>query len=177
MNTLATRGLRVAVLATFVVVVALAGTATAGKLITGKQIKNGTITGVDLRDGSVTGTDVKDKSLTEADFTGSLEGPQGPRGEAGPQGPQGSAGLNGAANLEYRVQPEAIPSGSTRQWAVSCPSGKRAVGGGVSSSNTVFVRMLEASPLNNGTGWYVGLKNEHSSTVTGYAWVACVTAP
>lgn len=177
MRTLVNRGVQTALLTTFVVVIALAGTATAGKLITGKQIKNGTITGIDLRDGSVTGADVKDESLTEADFTGSLEGPQGPQGEPGPQGPRGLRGDHGASHLEYRVQPETIPSGATREWSVSCPSGKRVLGGGVSSGNTGFVRMLEAAPSIDGKTWHVALKNESAAAVTGYAWASCVTAP
>jgi hypothetical protein len=36
--------------------------------------------------------------------------------------------------------------------------------------------MLELSPLDNGTGWHVGLRNESSNTITGYAWVTCVSA-
>lgn len=65
------------------VVLAMAGSATAAKVITGKQIK----------DGTVTGKDVKDGSLTSKDFNGPVgeRGPQGPAGAQGPAGPAGSA--------------------------------------------------------------------------------------
>ena len=67
------------------IVLAMAGTATAAKVITGKQIK----------DESVTGKDVKNGTLTSDDFRGSVEGAQGPAGAAGPQGPAGPAGAAG----------------------------------------------------------------------------------
>ena len=48
-----TRALPAAILAAVVLLVAMAGGATAAKLITGKQIKNGTITTLDVKNGTV----------------------------------------------------------------------------------------------------------------------------
>lgn len=73
-------GMVVAVIALFA---ALAGTATAARLITGKQIKNNSVTSRDVRNSSLTGGDVKDRSLGPNDFSGSVEGPRGPRGPEG----------------------------------------------------------------------------------------------
>lgn len=73
-------GMVVAVIALFA---ALAGTATAARLITGKQIKNNSVTGRDVRNSSLTGGDVRDRSLGPNDFSGSVEGPRGPRGPEG----------------------------------------------------------------------------------------------
>ncbi|WP_134739597.1 hypothetical protein [Nocardioides sp. 503] len=71
------RALPAALLVAVVLLVAVAGGATAAKMITGKQIKNGTVTtkdvknnnltGKDVRDGTLAGGDVKDNSLTGAD--------------------------------------------------------------------------------------------------------------
>ncbi len=47
-----------------VMLVSIAGTATAAKLITGKQIKNGTITGVDVKNGSLARADLRPQSRT-----------------------------------------------------------------------------------------------------------------
>ena len=69
------------------VVLAMAGTATAAKMISGKQIK----------DASITGKDVKDGSLTSKDLDGSVTGQRGERGPAGPQGPAGAQGPAGSA--------------------------------------------------------------------------------
>ncbi|SDD45722.1 hypothetical protein [Nocardioides lianchengensis] len=72
-------------LATLLLVVGLAGGATAAKLITGKQIKNGTITSVDLKNGSATGVDVKNGSVTGVDVKdGSLTGIDVKAGSLGP---------------------------------------------------------------------------------------------
>jgi hypothetical protein len=51
-----------AVLLAVVVLVALAGTATAAKLITGKQIKNNTVTTEDLKDGTIKPRDLNSKA-------------------------------------------------------------------------------------------------------------------
>lgn len=75
------------VVALLALVLALAGTATAAKVITGKQVRNE----------SLTGKDVKDGSLGAADFSGSVQGARGPAGESGPAGPAGPAGPQGPA--------------------------------------------------------------------------------
>jgi hypothetical protein len=56
------------VLAALVVVVSVAGSATAAKLVTGKQIKNGTITSVDVRNGTLSGADVRSGSIGRGDL-------------------------------------------------------------------------------------------------------------
>ena len=72
------------VLAVAVVLLSIAGSATAAKLITGKQIKNssiasvdiknGTVSSKDVKNGSVTGTDLKDDSVTTADLANEAVG-------------------------------------------------------------------------------------------------------
>jgi len=62
------RTIPAALLAVVVLVVALAGSATAAKLITGKQIKDGTVTTKDVKNGSLKGADVKNGSLRAADL-------------------------------------------------------------------------------------------------------------
>lgn len=65
----------VALLGAVLLVLGLAGGATAAKLVTSKQIKNDTIRSVDVRNGALTGTDTKNGSLTGADTQdGSLTG-------------------------------------------------------------------------------------------------------
>lgn len=59
-----TRTLPTVVLAAVVLLVAMAGGATAAKLITGKQIKNGTVTTADLRNGTVRFADLHASART-----------------------------------------------------------------------------------------------------------------
>lgn len=62
-----------ALLGALLLIVGLAGGATAAKLITGKQIKDGTVTTADVKNGSLRGVDVRDGSLAGADVkAGSL---------------------------------------------------------------------------------------------------------
>lgn len=62
------RRLAVLVLAALVVVLSVAGSATAAKLVTGKQIRNGSVAGIDIRNGSLTGTDLENGTVGTADL-------------------------------------------------------------------------------------------------------------
>ena len=64
-----TRTVPAALLAVIVLIVAVAGTATAAKLITGKGIKNNTVTSQDIKDNSLKSRDVKNGSLGVADLS------------------------------------------------------------------------------------------------------------
>ncbi len=162
-------------LAVLVLLVAMAGSATASALITGKDIKDGTVTGKDLRNASVTGKDVKDGSLTQQDFSGSLQGPQGPAGPEGPVGPQGPQGTPGVSGYEHRVEGVRIPQRAVGHQDAFCPAGKFAVGGGVSSTAPSQVRIVESAPQNAGTGWTAGIYNTSATAaVTAYVWAICV---
>ena len=56
------------------------------------QIKKNAVNGAKVRNSSLTGSDVKNRSLTAADFSGSVQGAQGPAGAPGPKGDTGPAG-------------------------------------------------------------------------------------
>jgi hypothetical protein len=165
-----TSRVRFLVLAPAALVVGIGGTATAATLITGAQIQDGSVYSRDIANGTLTGTDVKDQSLTPTDFTGSLQGPAGPAGPAGPQGPAGVSGL------QYIVNGVDIPAGQTQTWGANCPPGKKVVGGGVSSNDPYYARVVESAPQDNGAGWWIGLRNQNSSTLGAYAWAVCATA-
>jgi len=59
------------------------------------QIKRQAVTGSKVKDSSLTGADVRDRSLTAADFSGSVQGPAGPKGDTGPKGSPGLRGDQG----------------------------------------------------------------------------------
>ena len=165
-----TSRVRFLVLAPVALVVGVGGTATAATLITGAQIQDGSVYSRDIANGTLTGTDVKDESLTPTDFSGSVQGPAGP---AGPPGPQGPAGVSG---LQYVTNRLDITAGDTGYWGAHCPVGKVVLGGGVSSTNAYYARIVESAPLDNGAGWWVGLRNQHSSSFAAYAWAVCANA-
>jgi hypothetical protein len=103
-----------------------------------------------LKNNAVTSVKVRNRSLLAIDFRrGQI--PQGPPGPAGPAGPTGPPGL---AGLQSVFTTSAINSSTTRTLTASCPSGKVALGGGVSSTpvNTPGVA-ITTSYLANATTW------------------------
>ena len=166
-----TSGPRALLMVTVVsLLLSFAGSATAAVIVTGKQIKDNTITTQDLKDDDLAGVDVKDKSLTQSDFDAPVVGPQGFKGEQGPPGAPGSSGL------VYRTEPHVVPKNSTKSWGAPCPGGTRVISGG-SSSDGVLITTESAPTDDAGSGWWVAMKNPTSSSMTGYAWALCVTAP
>lgn len=131
--------------AAVLLVVAMAGSATAAALITGKDVKNGSLTGKDVKDRSLTGKDVKDRSLTGADVKdqgltgadvkdGSLSGKDVQDGTVaeGDLGASVKAKLNAPNVAGYEVVTETVELESDGEGAVfvACSAGKVAVGGG-----------------------------------------------
>jgi hypothetical protein len=117
------------------IVLACAGSATAGALITGSQIK----------DGSITGTDVKDGSLTAADFTKpavASRSARGPRGRRGKRGPRGFTGFTGPRGLQGPPGLSAVhivsSTGSTSASALCTGVYEKVVGGGAVSAAPII---------------------------------------
>ena len=84
------------------------------------------------------------------------QGSQGPQGETGPQGPQGPAGLpGGIAGLVVVSATSVNNDDSYKTQAVSCPAGKKALGGGGSTNNTA-ASVSQSYPTDVvPTGWTV----------------------
>lgn len=84
-----------AIVATFVLVVAMAASATAATLITSAQIKDNTVASIDLRNGTVAGIDVKDGTIASVDIA---------------NGSVTSADLAGSARLALVGAPCTVPT-------------------------------------------------------------------
>lgn len=90
------------------------------------QLKSSAVTNKKLAPNAVTSAKVQNRSLLRADFaTGQL--PAGPAGPTGPAGPAGSPGLSGIERVESTSATNSTPS---RTATITCPAGKRLVGGG-----------------------------------------------
>lgn len=115
-----TKSVPALLLALAVLLVGVAGTATAAKLITGKQIK----------DSSITSKDVKDGALGQADLKGGVK-----------------AKLNAPSVNGFEVVKETVLVGSGSQDAayVACPAGKLAMGGGGQWADTSVETVLIGS--------------------------------
>src|SRR5437764_6261249 len=86
-----------------------------------------------LRTGAVVSSKVRNHSLLARDFRrGQLpRGPIGPVGPAGPQGPAGPAGASGNLAVNVHEADAAVGPGRRAFAIAACPSGQRALGGGV----------------------------------------------
>jgi len=110
-----------------------------------------------------------------------LKGATGPAGLAGPvgaRGPAGPPGPSGISGWQYLTAAMAIPRDQSRTWQVNCPSGKKALGGGVSTTagNTKVSQISESAPAGaEATGWAASVYTTPAagSTPTYYVWVIC----
>src|SRR5262249_34923724 len=108
-------------------------------------------------------------------------GSAGPKGDAGPQGPQGLAGPQGPSGVSgwgYYVEGGEGPADRTGTGSAYCPTGQKALGGGVTSAvRTLGVGAVTQSgpdgPFGDATGWVVTFRNDRDLPTTKYAWVIC----
>jgi hypothetical protein len=91
------------------------------------------------------------------------DGASGPQGEVGPAGPQGNVGPAGISGYEIVSDASAFDSTSYKAFSVSCPAGKKAIGGGAypfpsladPNRNTAPVVIRSSAPSDGGgEGWY-----------------------
>lgn len=117
-------------LAVAVLLVAMAGTATAAKLLTGKDIKNNSLSGADLKNNGVKGKDIRDGNVTEVDLNSAVK-----------------SKLNAPAVSGYEVRKvtETVPTAGRTQLFVSCTAGKVALTGGGEWETQEFDNVIQGS--------------------------------
>jgi Collagen triple helix repeat (20 copies) len=100
------------------------------------------------------------------------KGATGPAGTPGPPGPRGPSGISG---WQYVVSPGIdVPKGTRQDDTALCPSGKKAVGGGVSTS-LELAEVRQSAPLDYGRGWAGTVAHQSINTLPDrmYVWVIC----
>jgi hypothetical protein len=142
------------VIACLALAVALGGTGYAAVLklppnsVGTAQLKARSVTNAKLADNAVTARKVKNRSLLRVDFApGQLP--------AGPQGPQGPAGPPGLVGLQRVDVTTSSSSANSKSLLVSCPSPKKAIGGGarVLGPGSNRVSITANFPDSSGTQW------------------------
>jgi len=119
-------------IAAVLLVVGLAGTAVAAKLITGKDIKNNTVTTQDIKNGSLTGGDVKNGSLGETKLAAGVK-----------------SKLNKPAVAGYEVVTDSavVPTAGQSTLFIACSAGKVALSGGADWASTETSQVIvESAP-------------------------------
>ena len=167
--------------------VALGGTSYATVLnvpdnsVTTAKIRNNAVTAPKIKTAAVTASEVKNGSLLKVDFKpGQLPaGPQGPPGPAGPAGPVGSPGISGLQRFDVATTSS---SSNSKSVIVTCPTGKRPVGGGarVIGSGAPVVSITVNFPDSDGVHWNAEANEVVATALTwqlqAYALCATVTA-
>jgi hypothetical protein len=134
------------------------------------QLKKKAVTASKLKNNAVTAAKVKDGSLLAADFkAGQLPaGPQGPKGDKGDAGPAGPPGISGYEITDPQITD--IPPGGKGQATVTCPSGKRVLGGGTQRIGSLdFEYFGPDSP----TTYYASATNPSGSLSRLVVWAIC----
>ena len=115
------------------------------------QLRNGAVTTKKLASSAVTSAQVRNGSLLRVDFRpGQL--PAGPVGPQGPPGPAGSAGISGLQRVDVTTSSS---SANSKSLLVTCPSPKKAIGGGarVLGTGASRVSIVANFPDSSGTQW------------------------
>jgi len=88
-------------------------------------------------------------------------GPQGPKGDAGPQGRDGVGGY------EVVRQSYSLTAGNELTFAIGCPAGKVAIGGGWSPTGpgSDAVTAFKSAPGASGDLWVLSLRNQSANVV------------
>lgn len=114
-----------------------------------------------IKNDAVTGAKIKPKSLYPNSFSGNLPpGPPGPKGDKGDTGLRGLRGLAGprgpagVVGIGRATEQTAVSSAPKQSAEVSCPAGKRALGGGATiNGGGNKVAITSSIPNGSGNGW------------------------
>lgn len=190
------------VLALLALIFAMAGTGIAAKsyvISSSSQVKDGAITGKDIKKSTITGIKIKDKSLTAADFTGSVQGPKGAKGDAGLPGSLGPityvTGRATVACTPNPIPPSDCSSQHRATATAACPAGQHPLGGGLHALGTAgdtalgmepvgstTARLIRSGPASTGAGtmpdaWSVIYESTGPTEEVFYAYAICAKVP
>lgn len=110
--------------------------------------------------------------------TQGAQGPQGetgPQGTAGAQGAQGPVGPPGMSGYEVVTLTISIGAGQIGGAAMTCPSTKRAISGGVRPAMVNTPSIIIASYPQNALVWNTQIQNQHTAAQNYTFYALCVT--
>ena len=146
------------------------------------KIRNGSITGLDVQKRTLTGAHVKPGTLVASNFrAGQLpagpkgdKGDKGDKGQKGDKGPQGDPGLSGVVVVQSPSTP--LAANGSALVRVTCPAGKRAIGGGGHQASSVggVAYITSTIPIESNK-WQAGFKNPTGTAASVWAYAVCAT--
>jgi hypothetical protein len=114
---------------------------------------------------------------------GGVAGPAGPAGPAGSAGPAGAAGAigltgpagkNGVSGFQLINTHTRAAARTAATYTVHCPTGKYALGGGMSGTSDLVLN--GSSPTSDAKGWVVRVTNVGQKNRTIHVYVTCAVA-
>jgi hypothetical protein len=158
--------------------VALGGSSYAAILVTGKNVKNNSLTTKDVKNRSLLNKDFKAGQLPAGrqGATGA-PGAKGDTGAPGAQGAKGDTGAQGAPGVSgyqrvFTSDAIANPAGTQRVGSVSCPAGKKVLGGGVIGSGGTTHSVNTSYPSSEST-WRAYMNNTSGGDETFRVYAIC----
>lgn len=103
-------------------------------------------------------------------------GPQGPVGLTGATGAQGASGVSGYQIVTQITKAVSLAPSGFQVFYVSCPAGKKVLGGGERLDNVGGIWTVQDSVAVTDTTWGVGIGNTGGSTITGDVTVQAICA-
>ncbi len=108
------------------------------------------------------------------------KGSAGPPGPAGPAGPPGPPGQGGVSGWQVVVVGKGFAGVSNGSWEANCPAGKKALGGGVTTTyRGVSFHVFQNGPAGVGTGWAAGAVyspvGAEPHSISAYVWAICAS--
>ena len=144
------------------------------------KIRNGSITGLDVQKRTLTGAHVKPGTLVASSFrAGQLpagpkgdKGDKGDKGQKGDKGPQGDPGLSGVVVVQSPSTP--LAANGSALVRVTCPAGKRAIGGGGHQASSVggVAYITSTIPIDTNQ-WQAAFKNPTGTAASVWAYAVC----
>lgn len=158
--------LRLMAAALVVVILGVAGSASAAALIGSRQIKDGSLKGVDIAGSTIRGSDVRDLSLQLQDFSVK------PKGVTGDQGDTGDDGVPGSPDVTYVDFSLLVGPNFTGTKEVPCSAQKAIFG---EAGLPPQMDLLQSAPEADGSGWDFVIRNSRAVAQTATLQVICVT--
>ena len=105
------------------------------------------------------------------------QGPKGPTGPSGPAGPSGAAGTLGPPGIsgwQVVTRTESYGAGVDAETQVTCPAGKKPLGGGVAGGiGILLVRQSAPAGALGDEGWVAEVDNTFNKATDVTFWVIC----
>jgi hypothetical protein len=146
------------------------------------KLRNGSVTGLDVQKGTLTGAHVKAGTLLASNFrAGQLpagakgdKGDKGQKGDKGDKGPKGDPGLSGLEVVQSPSTP--LAANGSALVRVTCPAGKRAIGGGGHQASAVggVAYITSTIPIDTNQ-WQAAFKNPTGTSAAVWAYAVCAT--